>query len=360
MQYRPLFRFKTNTCRGAIKRFESAVRAAVFSLIILALFFPLGQAWALPSVEDIFQQIDLSDSDKEKLRQGKIIAFTQSSSSDRELVVGKALLLKGDPKAAVKLFREAKVLEVIDVVKGFGEIKGDGTIEDFAGVKLEPNGEKEAERYLNVKPGDKLNLDTNEMAAFQALKGKTKGKADTVKKVEEVLRGILLKRYQAYRTKGLSGIAPYDRGGGKKLNAAGELARAIEKHEFLRKHFPGWREILLKYPDVKAEGFEEKFHWINIEVFSRPTFILSHRMLLPVGDLVLVMDRHFYAGHDYNVLQAGGGGVPMEDGKTLVVYVNRVSTDQVGGFGSGIKQKAARGLMSGPVEDMWKKLRASQ
>ena len=83
---------------------------------------------------------------------------------------------------------------------------------DLAEVKLQPNGEKEAKRYLNVEPGSELNLDAKEIAAFQALKAG--GDADNVpvQKVEALIRQVLLARYQAYRSKGLSGIAPYERG----------------------------------------------------------------------------------------------------------------------------------------------------
>ena len=52
------------------------------------------------------------------------------------------------------------------VITGSGRITGKGTMADLAGVKLQPNGEKEAKRYLNVQPGNELNLDAKGDSGF--------------------------------------------------------------------------------------------------------------------------------------------------------------------------------------------------
>ena len=55
---------------------------------------------------------------------------------------------------------------------------------------LEPNGEKEAGRYLEAEPGDDHNLDNKEIAAFQALKTQSKDGGGNQKAVETLIRKI--------------------------------------------------------------------------------------------------------------------------------------------------------------------------
>ena len=51
------------------------------------------------------------------------------------------------------MYREALVLKQVSVITANGTLTGEGTMADLAGMKLQPNGEKEARRYLNAQPG---------------------------------------------------------------------------------------------------------------------------------------------------------------------------------------------------------------
>jgi hypothetical protein len=140
-----------------------------------------------------------------------------------------ALLAKTKPASLVPLFREAAAFKHVSLITAFGKIEGEGTVADFAGVKLAPNGEKEARRYLEAEPGDDLNLDAKEIAAFRALKSASKDGAVPIQKVETLIRQGLLARYQAYHSKGLAGIAPYARKKGHQTLASDELSIATKQ-----------------------------------------------------------------------------------------------------------------------------------
>ena len=304
------------------------------------------EAATLPTADEVLQELNLSDSDRADIRQGKIVKWSATEGSDRELAVGMVLLAKTKSTSLVELFREASAYKEEKSVTAHGEIAGDGTLADFAGVKLEPNGEKEARLYLGTKPGEELNLDSKEIAAFRALK--SAGGKDTVpvKEVEALVRQTLLSRFQAYRAKGLAGIAPYERTGGRRLLVSDELSLAIKQMKLLAKYVPSVHTALLNYPAAKdgQKALEEHFYWLNLDLFGRPTYALSHRMLFQVGDVYFASDRHYYTSHDYNSLQQGVTALPTKDG-TLVITLVRVSTDQVAGFGSSAKHTVSRALM---------------
>jgi len=159
---------------------------------------------AVPTAEELLKALPLSDSEREDVLKGEIVRFTTEEGSDRELALGAVLLVQKAPENLVPLFRESAVLKLVGAVTAFGEISDKATVGDFAGVKLEPKGEDEAKRYLEAEPGDTLNLDMKEIAAFQAFKSKGGSQAE----VETLVRELLLARYQAYRAKGLSGFLP--------------------------------------------------------------------------------------------------------------------------------------------------------
>jgi hypothetical protein len=329
--------------------------------VALVLCIPVLEASELPTANEVLQELQISGRDRQRIREGNIVTWTATEGSDRELALGMALPVKTSAENLVELFREATAFKAESaIVTAYGRITGDGELADFTALKLEPNGEKEARRYLKAKPGDELNLDTKEIAAFQALNSASKGGTVPIQTVEALIREELLARYQAYHMKGLAGTAPYARTSSQHVFVRDELSLATKQSKLLAKYLPSVSDVLLNYPATKikeGEEFEERFFWMNVEVSGRPTYVLSHRMHFRIGEALIVVDRHFYASHVYNSLQQGVAALPTKDGM-VVTYLGRVSTDQVTGFGSSAKRPVARALMGSHIKDMLEALRA--
>ena len=67
----------------------------------------------------------------------------------------------------------------------------------------------------------------------------------------------------------------------------------------------------------------------------------------------LIAERQFYVQHNYNSLNLVVGAVPVEGGIVLF-YRNRTFTDQVAGFGSGMKKGIGRGQMQNTIVKLFK------
>jgi hypothetical protein len=272
-----------------------------------------------------------------------------------------AFLVKAKPEDLSQMYRESVISKEIPVMTALGQITGEGTMAEFAGIELEPNAEKEARRYLEVEPGDKLNLDAKEMAAFQGLKSTGKKGEVPVKEVETLIRQGLLARYQAYRTKGLAGIAPYERRHGNQRRAGDELLLFTKELTRLAKYLPAFHNLLLNYPNGMtpegAKNLEEFFYWLNIDVFGRPTYVLVHRLLYLAGEAVVAVERQYYASHDYNSMLQAIAGLPSKEG-TFCFYIGRVSTDQVAGVMSPALHPVSRVIAAPYIKDMFERLRA--
>ena len=343
---------QAHTARNAFVRVTHTTLRVASIVSCFALFSPVAQTMAQIDVDEVLRDFGLSDAVKQKVLDGKVIRWTSSEATSRELAVGVLLHSRAEPRALAREFRKVGDFKVVEPVKGKGRITREGGLADFAGLVLQPNGDKEATRYLNAESGDELNLSAKEIAAFRGLNVDGVGAADRTKKVEELVRSTLYRRYQAYRAKGLPGLTPYERGGGDQRRPGEELRRSTKEDEVLAKHAPSFHKFLLEYPAVHPKELEEWFYWVNIEVFERPTLILSHRMRLKVGEVWILADRHFYASHDYNILQQIAGAFPTRDGGTLLIHLNRVSADQAGGFSASVKHPVARGLMGPYIEQM--------
>ena len=79
---------------------------------------------------------------------------------------------------------------------------------------------------------------------------------------------------------------------------------------------------------------------------------------MPVGEIFATADREFYVSHAYNTSQAFAGLVPVPEG-TVVVYQSRVSTDQLAGFGTGVKKGIGRGVMAKQLTAIFERSRDS-
>ena len=127
----------------------------------------------------------------------------------------------------------------------------------------------------------------------------------------------------------------------------------------MAKYLPSVSNALLNYPAIKfkeAEELEEQFFWMTIELYERPTYVLTHRLRFRIGEAHVIVDRHYYVSHDYNSLQQGVVALPTKD-DCVVTYLSRLSSDQVAGFGSSAKHHLTRAMMGPDLKDMLEALR---
>ena len=325
-----------------------------FALVALCTvgFLTRAPAIAAPTLEEVVANFGLGADEVRRVRAGDMVQATAKETSDRELAVAMVFLVKAPVATLVSAFAVGKGFANDPQIQAATEIRGDGTVEDFKAVVLQPGADAEAQRYRRAAPGDTLNLSAAEIATFAAL-----DPSGGTPAVEDAVRHMLLGRYQAYRAKGLAGIAPYARASGKTAQPADDLRRATEAATIVKRQVPAFHDVLMRYPASKPAGLEERFFCIRYAMSGRPNLTLRHRLALPVDEAYVVADREFYVSHEYNDMQAIAGLLPVAEG-TAVVYVARTTTDQLGGFGASVKQSIGRGMMSKQIADIFEKTRA--
>jgi hypothetical protein len=300
-------------------------------------------------VAQVMRDFGISVDAAARIRSGEMVESEPTASSERELAVGLTFLVQQPVPNLLEAFLSAVDMKADPQLMASVVIRG--SPDDFADLVLPSD---EANRYLAARPGDALNLSPDEIQAFHALA--TAG-GDPRSNVERQLKSMLFDRYHAYLTNGLDGIAAYARGGGARKPSE-ELRAAAEAASLLNKYAPDLWLVLRSYPRGKPAGLEERFCLLRYNLDGRPNYTLRHRMALPFGGGVVLVDRDFYVSHGYNTSQAISGLVAVPEG-TVVFYRGRVSTDQVAGLGSSMKRTVGRSVMAKQLTQIFQRSRAS-
>jgi len=336
--------------------------AAVLALASSPILTAGGGGPLSAGVERIMAYLGFDKADLGALMEGKIISTELQEGSDKQLAVSVAVLVPATVGEVTDAVRRGRTFAVgRDVIEYQPLSDGPPSEGDFAGLGYVHDEIKEVQKLLKVKAGSDFNLSKVDINRFRELARRMKGtnarKDPSVRgAVNAQLRAILLDRYRAYRKDGVAAIAAYDRGGKKKAEPADELALAFRQDAILPDELKSIERAFQSYPKEGAEDIENRFYWVKQRVQSRPAFILAHQMIQFRPDGALMVERQFYVQHNYNSLQIVVGCVPVEDG-TVVFYRNRTFTDQVAGFGSGMKHDIGRGQMRKAIEDHFEAMR---
>ena len=245
----------------------------------------------MPDSQELIQQLGIQQQDIASLNQGEIVFFNVAESDEKELAVGAAIYLSAAQSKIIGFIKNKDLASIDTAVTAWGTIPTHAALNTFKGFSA---GKDEAASFLAATAGSQFNLSNQE---FQTIKAENSGQTDAP---SQTYRKILLQRWQAYRKKGLKGIANYDRGDGVEVNPGEELRKATQDSKVLTQYFPELYKALLNYPSPLPAGAEEKFFWLNREVQNLPTAILVHRVMLSMGTGEVILSRQFYAGHSYN------------------------------------------------------------
>jgi hypothetical protein len=323
-------------------------KGLLLALAVGVLGTPFRAAAELPDTATLLGDLGLSPAEIAQVEAGQLVRHTVRAASDRELTTAMAFQVSVPPGRLIESARESLLYQVNPDMIAWGTLEGPAKAADFAKLELKP---EQVKAYLAAKPGGDLNLSQEEIATFEKL-----GADASAKVVTDAVRTALAARVEAYRTRGLDGIAPYARDGHDR-SPAEEFRIATKAGKLMAKYAPEAHALLLSYPKGKPPGTEEVFRWSQIEAHGVPTISLDQLLLIPDGDAWILVKRQFYVSTGYNTEQSTAAFLPSKAG-TVMVYATRTSTDQVTGFGGSAKRSIGSRLLASQLETMFEKARA--
>lgn len=353
------------TMRNALGTFDLSicrvVRRATYMILALGLVASgAASTEALaadpPRPEVVFRKLGYSDDEVAAVRAGGIVSKARSSAVETELRAAVAMILPV-PFDDIRSRLEANAIAPVD-----SDLISQGTLSatvvegEWREVTLGARDTDELGRLLKVKPGDTFNLSTSEIGAIQtALKDKSAADVDAI---SAAYRRVLQDRFVSYLERGLDGVSPYDRGGGKESSAARDMREVLDKAlPFLRDEFPKFAAAIDGYPKVDLDGYLNRYSWVKTPLEGRSVIILSHTLAEIGSDHILGVVRQYYVGHTYNAGQSLWL-VYREGNGTLAFQINSTTTDQITGLFSSMAQKVGKKRIREALETHFKKLRA--
>jgi len=304
-------------------------------------------AHAVFTLEQVLNEPYFSASDIEAVRKGGFGVARIKEVSDREIAVVIACLVKGGSEDALAPFL-GDLLPVDEKhLQGQGLINEESADKSFSRISLGSREGDEIQHYLDVKPGYGLNLSTDEIAALQALRS-----APDPRQVEVLVEDMLHKRYLAYRKDGLAGAKPYARENGEDVSPGEELRKTEENMQGLHELYPGFHNAWLSYPrNLPEDIVRDDYFWVKLNIDERPTFVLSHRLASRNEDMHLVGIRDYYISHFFDVSQRVAVVTRLDNGKDILIYVERAWVDYWSGFAS-LSKKIGRKVLKQQMEHL--------
>jgi hypothetical protein len=312
-------------------RLTSGQLILCLSSLLIATISSVALADSHPTVESLMLGSPFSQEDVELVLAGKIAVTGVQHPSDRELAVGLACLAAegSDPMAPfdrVRPMLPSKTIEQFEMIDAADPHRA------FKKLTISAGGREELRRYLDFESGIGLNLSAHEVASFQAVRrAHTEPIASDI--VDTTLQAALQERYASYRSKGLSGIAPYLRGTAEAVHPDHELGQIIDQSRTLRKLFPDFMNTWSVHTKAILPDAKESYFWARSTVDDRPMIILAHQVDWRDGNTRFIGERIFYASHFFNAGQTIAISTPTREGRFFVL-VERIWIDGYSGFAS--------------------------
>lgn len=313
----------------------------LYSLFWILTTTGVSSAFAV-EIKDVQSIFKLDQSKLDQLNNGKIVSFSVTEETAKELAVGLITFLDTPPSQLTHFFKKNDLARVDPDVVLYHEVSATADLNSFREFKFIPDQIEEVKKLLSVNAGHRFNLSADEIKSLSALneKVRTWPNAQIIDAVSHHYQEILFNRLTEYRKKGLKGIMPYARKD-QAANPAEELYVAATSSEILKSLYPRLQSIWINYPASPFTDMEDRFTWVNRQINDRPTAILIHRMIFASANESLILSRQFFVGHTYNSSQLIIGSLPYQNG-SLVFYTLRTSTDRVAGTGKQFKHKIGR------------------
>lgn len=298
----------------------------------------------------VLESLGFEDGALADARAGRVVSRAIQESGRNEVGAAVAMIVDVPPERVRDRVRAVGLSELDPSVMAHGSIGKPATAASFAGLRIPP---AELDRLARAAPGGDLNLATEEIAAL------ADAAPNGPEAVGDRFRELLAKRVEAYRARGLAGIAPYARASNASTSPGDALRAALEASTVLHRFAPAAHEALSRYPQALPAGFEERFSWALVDVQDRPAVVLVHRLVGPVDGGTLVAERQFYASQGFDALQVVIGVLPIEgDGQpgSAVIYSNRTSSAQAARFGR-MAQSIGRRMLVAEVTRFFEAIR---
>ena len=340
--------------RFSLMMFDSSVRLLAGAALAAAAM----SAAAAPTAAQLLGALEAAD--REKLLRGEIVVMARPTqeTTDAGLAVSIGVIVPAAPGKTLLTLQAVSVVDDPKQRRAFAEIKGrskgDGRHPSFAALAFAPEDAEKASQFMQAEAGDDFNFSPQELGWLRSLREQ---KPQGLEPLLEVLRRVLDGRYAAYRTRGLDGLAPYARAGGRQTTPGADLASATERMPVLRKGMPDFYDAFRYFPSRAAQGVRHRHFWEKKTVDGELILSLRHEMVQQRPEYALVATREYYISGELDTFQVCFALLPHQGG-TLVAMADQTFTQNVTGAKRVFAVRVGRSIVEANTRPIFERLQA--
>ena len=285
-----------------------------------------------------------SNEDLTSIDRGVAVAKVLATDT-REVAVAGAVRIKAQRDRLVARVRDIENLKRSAVVLDVGRFQDIPSIEDLSRAPFDDYSLD----LRDCRAGEcRVRLTAEDIGRFhQSVDWQAAGWRD---RSSRVWREVLAGHAEAYARKGAAALPVYANKV-EPLSVASELSHLSAKFGFVTRFSSDFHRYLEQFGPLPPAGSQEMMYWSKEDFGVRPVFRISHQVILPVADAVLIATNQVYADH---YMDAGLGlTLAVDDGDGFyMIVVNRARTRSLSGF----LRRLVRGTVQGRSREALRKI----
>lgn len=264
----------------------------------------------------------------------------------REIAVAGAVRVKAERERLVARIRDIEHLKRSAVVLDVGRFSDPPATHDLARVPFEDYNLD----LRDCRPGDcRVRLSADDIALFHR---RVDWRApDWRDRSARTWREALAAHVRAYVRQGRTALPVYANKV-EPLSVASELSTLVAKFGFVKRFSPEFYRYLQQLGPSRLAGSHETLYWSKEDFGVRPVFRISHQVIQPVEDAVLITTNQVYADHYLDAALGLTVAVDAHDQGFYMIAVNRARTRSLSGF----LRRFVRGTVQGRSREAMRRI----
>lgn len=267
----------------------------------------------------------------------------------REIAVAGAVRIRARSDQLVARVRDIDNLKRSAIVLDVGRFGAVPRVDDLAHATFE-------EYNLDLRdcrPGEcRVRLSAADIARFH--QNVDWQAADWRERSSRTWRGVLAAHAAAYARNGRTSLPVYTNKP-EPLSVASELSVLSAKFGFVNRFSADVHGYLQQFGTSRPPGTQETMYWTKEDFGVRPVFRISHQIVCPTRDAVVIATNQVYADHYLDAALGLTVAIDVGDGAGegfYMIAVNRARTRSLSGF----LRRFVRGTVQGRSRDAMRKI----
>lgn len=317
------------------------------ALAVLVATLVSAQSQTQTAKDFLRKYLGFTEADIAALDKGQLVTKIPKVTDQREVAAFAAVRVNALPEQLTSQFRDIVKWKKGDSVPEIGKFSDTPTMDDLAGLTIEPDDIKVLKK---CKPGS-CDVKLSALSMEKLVKGTNWAAPNYLGQAERLFKQMLVDYVGAYTLGGNRYLVQYD-DQRQPLKLPEDFSALLKESDYVTDYAPEMANYIDKFPNASLPGSTDYVYWSKEKFGIQPVVSVTHVTMYPRrhGNMneVLIASKQLYASHYFESSLAFTMMIPREGGDgSYLLYLNRSRSDTLRGFFSGL----TRFIIAGRVRD---------